>query len=388
MKTFRLISLVIVLLTVAACGGKSKKTDFFDAEPAPKKPKIEDKKTKLDRNWRVGLGKKIKEGDALISPVLSGEYLYAASTDGRVQKIAAESGKRAWQTKLKKQRISAGVGAGSGLVLVGTDQGLVYALNQTDGAVAWQVKLSSEILASPVASNEVVVARTGDGKVYGLAAYDGEVLWTISRQLPRLTLRGDSQPLIFQGVVFAGFSDGTLAAVEAVTGRALWDFPISFPRGTNEIDRLSDIDTTPLLVGDYIYVSSYQEITHALNIKQQKIEWSSDISSYHALAYDAAHLYLSDRNGIVHQLNRETGRKNWSQRGLRLSNISAPVSVGPYVLVADGDGSIYVMDKGDGHYLGRHRLGAKNIVGEPIVDSDTIYLIDTDGNLQSISVVN
>jgi len=387
MKTIRLALIFMLIAAISACGGKTKKSDFFVEEEPQKKPKV-DNQTKIKRNWRVSLGDKIDEGDAIISPALLGEYLYAASTNGRIEKISAQNGKRIWQTKLKKQTISAGVGVGDGLVLVATDQGMVYAYNQEDGSLAWKRQLSSEILASPVIDSDVVVTRTGDGKVIGMSSFDGEILWTISRQLPRLTLRGDSRPLLVQGVVVAGFSDGTLAAVEAQNGRALWDFPISFARGTNEIDRLSDIDTTPLLVGNNIYISSYQEITHSLNIAEQRIEWSADVSSFYDLSYDAAHLYISDKNGIVHQLNRQDGTKNWSQSGLRLRNVTGPISVGPYVIVSDGDGELFVISKTNGQFVGRHSLRARTIVGQPIVDSDAIYFIDSSGNLQSISIVN
>lgn len=382
-KRFSLLLLVTMLL--ASCGGKSKDSDFFKEEVPEKKPKVNNQ-TVLDRNWQKGLGKKISTGDAIISPALLGEHIYAAATNGRVQKFSSTTGEKIWQTKLAKETITAGVEVGSGLVLVATDQGMVYALNQENGEISWQVRLSTEILASPVVDADIVVARTGDGKVYGLAAYDGEILWTISRQLPKLTLRGDSRPLIYGGVVFAGFSDGTLAAVEAKSGRALWDFPISFPRGSSEIDRLADVDTDPLLVGNYIYVSSYQEITHALNIPEQRIDWSVDVSSYHPLAYDAAFLYISDKQGVVHQINRSTGEKVWSQDGLRLRNVSAPISVGPYVLVGDGDSGLYVIEKRSGDFVGRHKLGAKNIIGEPIVDGDNIFFIDSDGDLQSLSI--
>lgn len=385
-NTARFILICASALVLAACGS-SKKTEFFGEELKPVKPKITTT-TKLQRNWSLSLGSKIAPGDALLSPAILGNSVYAASPNGRVSKIDAATGKREWQITLKKQKISAGVGVGGGLVLVATDQGVVYALNQTDGAIAWQTTLSSEVLASPVIGGEIVVARSGDGKVYGLSSFNGEIEWTISRQLPKLTLRGDSKPLVFQGVVFTGFSDGTLAALEAKNGRALWDFPISFPRGTNEIDRLADVDTDPLLVGDYIYVSSYQEITHALNIKEQRIEWSADVSSFHPLAYDAAYLYISDKQGVVHKLNRSDGAKTWSQEGLRVFDISAPISVGPYVVVADGTGSLYVMSKRDGQYLGRHKLGASTIVGEPIVDSDTFIFLDSSGSLQSLSLIN
>lgn len=382
----RFVLIFVLAMALAACG-KSKKTDFFGEDEKPVKPKFETT-TKLVRNWSLGLGGKFATGDAVISPAILGDSVYAASPSGRVSRIDVKSGERQWQTVLKKQKISAGVSVGGGLVLIATDQGVVYALNQSDGEIAWQTSLSSEILASPVIGGDIVVARTGDGRVHGLSSFDGEVEWAISRQLPKLTLRGDSKPLIFQGAVFAGFSDGTLAAVEAKNGRALWDFPLSFPRGTNEIDRLADVDTDPLLVGDNIYVSSYQEITHSLNIKEQRIEWSADVSSFHSLAYDAAYLYISDKKGVVHQLDRTDGSKSWSQDGLKIFDVSAPISVGPYVAVADGTGSLYIMNKRDGEYVGRHKLGANTIVGTPVVDSDTFIFMDSSGKLQSLSLIN
>lgn len=385
MRNIRVIALLLLISVLAACSGKSKKTDFFKEEVAPEKPKVTTQ-TELKRNWGISLGKKINTGDAVLTPAMLGGYVYAASTNGNVVKVDAETGKVAWKVKPTKELISAGVQVGDGLVLFATDQGKVFALNQEDGSVNWKAKLSTEILASPIVAEDLVVARTGDGKVYGLAAYDGEVKWTISRQLPRLTLRGDSRPLFYGGAIFTGFSDGTLAAVEATNGRALWDFPISFPRGTSEIDRLADVDTDPLLVGDFIYVSSYQEVTHALNLKEQGIAWSVDISSYHPMAYDAAHLYITDKKGIIHQVSRFDGSKLWAQKGLFLSNVSAPIAVGPYVLVSDGDSNLYVMSKDNGEFVGRHKLGAKSIIGEAVVDGDNIIVINSNGDLLSFSI--
>ena len=371
MNLLKLSTISLLALVLAACGGTGKDSDFFAEDADPVKPKVVTT-TSIDQNWRLDVGPGSVAGGFAISPSLLGSSIYAASTNGRIVKVDAATGKVVWSNKLKKVALTAGVGVGGGLVLVGSSNGTVYALNQNDGEIAWQVTLSSEILASPVIDSDVVVARTGDGRVYGLSAYDGKTNWTISRELPKLTLRGESEPL---------------AAVEAKSGRALWDFPISFPRGTNEIDRLADIDTKPLLVGDFIYVSSYQEITHALNIREQRIAWSSDVSSFHPIAYDAAYLYLSDKFGLVHQVNRLDGSKTWTQEGLRLFSTSAPIAVGPFVLVSDGDGSLYALRKSDGAFVGKHGLGAKSIIGEPIVDGDTVFFMDSDGSLRSLNVL-
>ena len=385
-KHLRIAAIVGIVLLLSACS-KSTKTDFFGVEEKAVKPKVS---TSVDvkRNWRISLGDKIGLGDAVISPALFGQHIYAASVKGRVEKVLSQTGARVWRTKLDKVTISAGVGVGSGLVLVGSDSGAIIALNQEDGTVAWEAQLDSEVLASPVVGSDIVVARSVDGKVYGLDTYDGSVLWTISRQLPRLTLRGDSRPVITQGVVFAGFSDGNMAAVEARTGRALWDFPISFARGSNEIDRLADVDTDPLLVGEHLYVTSYRAVTHALNIQSKRIDWSAEVSSFSPMAYDAANLYISDREGVIHQLDRSNGNINWSQNGLRLFTTSAPISIGAYILVSEGDGGLYVLQKSDGQLVGKHKLGAKTIVGQPVYDEDRVIFIDSDGALQSMSIDN
>lgn len=384
MKIMRSLLACFVLLALVACG-KTTKTDFFGEEEKAKKPKVSTV-TKLTRHWKANVGDKIGRGDAVLSPALFGDDIYVASIKGRVEKIVASTGERVWRAKIEKDNITAGVGVGSGLVLVGTGNGTIHAFKQSDGSTSWTAQLDSEILASPVVGSDVVVARSGDGKVYGLDTFDGTVLWTISRQLPRLTLRGESRPVVTQGVVFTGFSDGNMAALEAKTGRALWDFPISFARGTNEIDRLADVDTDPLLVGEYLYVTSYRQVTHALNIQSQRIDWSAEVSSFNAMAFDAANLYISDRNGVVHQIDRRSGEIQWSQDGLRLFSTSAPASVGAYVVVSDGDGSLYVLRKSDGALIGKHGLGAKTIVGQPVVDDGRIYFMDASGAVQSISI--
>jgi len=386
MILIRLIVVLLLTVFVAACGGNKDDSDFFAVEKPEKKPKV-DNLTRLSRVWKVNLGGDVDNSDLALSPALRGDHIYAAATNGRVYKIATDNGKKQWVSKLDT-KISAGVGVGSGLVMVGSDKGVIYAIEQDSGSLAWQKQLSSEILATPVAENNIVVVRSVDGKLYGLSALNGDILWTISRQLPKLTLRGDSTPLIYKGVVFAGFSDGTLAALQLENGRALWDLPVSFPRGSSDIDRLSDVDSNPLLVGDFIYITSYQEVTHALDTKQRKIAWSTDLSSFKPLDYDAAYLYLSDRQGVVYQIDRLTGAKTWSQSALRLRNIGGPISVGPFVLVSDNQSELFVIEKRNGNIVGRHKLGAKGIVGESVSNADTVYFIDTNGDLQAISILN
>ena len=385
-RCYTALILILITLSLTACGsfgGSSKKSDIPEIRAA-EKPKV-DNRTKVSRNWSRNLGKKIDENAITISPQLYGDKLYAASANGLVHSFVASDGKQVWRTKIKEQ-ITAGVGVGSGMVAVGTSEGKVHTFSSDNGQELWTQQMSSEVLASPVISGQYVLVRTGDGKLAALSTYDGSQVWSISRKLPKLSLRGDSPPLVMDNVVLAGFPDGFMVAVDLQTGRALWNLPVAFAKGRSEIERLSDIDSTPLLVGNNIYVTSYQDVTRSLDMEKQKMSWRADVSSYHPLAYDESNLYITNKEGLVSQINRFDGTIVWTQDALKLRGVSAPASIGPYVAVSDSDGELYLLDKVDGSLAGRHKLGAKSIVGQPIVQGQTMFFIDTSGSLKSINV--
>jgi len=89
---------------------------------------------------------------------------------------------------------------------------------------------------------------------------------------------------------------------------------------------------------------------------------------------------------LIRQLDRSTGEKIWSQEGLRLFSTSAPISSGSFVVVGDGDGNLYTINKEDGSFAGRHSLGAKSIVGDPLVEDGSIIFVDSSGSLQSLRI--
>ena len=380
----RTIALCCGLLMLAACSS-TKDSVLPELEPA-EKPKIRNKMD-VDRNWSVSLGEDFKDARYGLTPQIVGDRMYGAAADGKVLAISLETGKILWRTDLKDD-LSGGVGTGLGLVLVGSHEGIVYALNGADGTVRWQAQLTSEVLAAPVAGFGRVIARSIDGKMVGLDADNGVERWNIARPVPPLSLRGDSTPILIEGVIVAGFPNGKLLAIDAELGRVLWEIPVALPRGRNELERLVDVDGKPLLIGEVMYVASYQGALMALNLAERTAVWNQEIPVYHPLANDGNSLFVTDRDGQVFGIDRNTGETRWREDRLKLRDVSAPAVVGPYVVVSDFDGVLYFLDKLTGEFIGVYNLGGEGLAAQPIVEFDTLYVLNSKGVLQSLSIKN
>src|SRR5262249_1100206 len=143
-----------------------------------------------------------------LSLAVEGKRVYAAGYKGEVIAYDVETGHVDWRTKLKKTPFAGGPAAGAGLVAVGPREGAGSALEADTGKVRGRVGLNGEILAGAAISERAVAVRTVDGKLRALSPKDGHDLWTQEQQVPRLSLRGTSRPVIAGDVTLCGFDNG------------------------------------------------------------------------------------------------------------------------------------------------------------------------------------
>jgi outer membrane protein assembly factor BamB len=111
--------------------------------------------------------------------------------------------------------------AADSMVFVGSDDGTVYALNQTTGVIAWQTKLAGSVTGSPSVdpiTGEVVVGDAS-GAVSALSATTGATLWSVATGGPVT-----ATPTIDGGDVFVGSQSGTVYALNESTGASVWTF--------------------------------------------------------------------------------------------------------------------------------------------------------------------
>lgn len=67
-------------------------------------------------------------------------------------------------------RLAGGPGVGDGLVVIGTLDGQVIALDQNDGTEKWRANVPNEVIAAPAVVQNMVFVRSNDGRV---TAFEG-----------------------------------------------------------------------------------------------------------------------------------------------------------------------------------------------------------------------
>ena len=371
-----LAAAVLALTALVACAStsKSKKTDKpaelvkFSAQFQPA------------RVWSVSLGNAEPKLRLGLAPAIDGNRVYAASPHGEVVALDLAKGRQVWQRHLKLA-LSGGPGAGNGLVLVCSSGGTVVALGAADGAERWRVDLNSELLAAPVTTTDLVVVRTVDGKLYGLEAANGHQRWVADQQVPRLTLRGTSRPVIGGEFAISGFDNGRLVAVTLASGTTAWDVAVGQPRGSSELQRLIDIDSPAVVDGDDLFAVAFQGRAVRLARDTGREIWAHEISSYRGLAADALGVYVSTAAGEVTRLDRASGAERWQQKGLLRRSLTAPALQGSRVVVADYQGYIHWLGMEDGAFQARAKAGTR-ITSAPQVAGDLVVVETEKGAIE------
>lgn len=383
----RPLLLILLVLLLPGCANLNPLNWFSDDEVNPP-VELEEitPLVSLRRDWSVTVGN--GQGDIYneLVPALDGDSIYAISENGNVVAVDVESGDIRWETRLD-DTVTGGVGAGNGMVMLGTQDAEVVALNQTDGSERWRGQVTSEVLAAPQTNGDIVVVQTVDDKMIALDAETGERRWIYETTQPALTLRGTSHPLITSaGTVVAGFSNGTLVSVNAADGVYRWEERVAVPEGRYDIERVIDVDGDLLLDGNRILAASYQGNLMAFDAITGRIVWGMEASSYHGMDRGFGNIYYcNDRSHIV-AVRDNSEDVVWQNEALQYRAITAPKTVNNYLAVGDFEGYVHLLSQIDGSIVGRTQVDSDGIRANLLSRGNRLFVYGNSGRLVSLSL--
>jgi outer membrane protein assembly factor BamB len=381
-KPGRALSAVFMLLTLSACSTIEGWFSMDDDEDLTAPVELVDinATVKIKKLWSKGVGDGQGDGLYKIQPVISGDTIYAASSDGEVTAINRHSGKTQWEVELDMS-LSGGVGFYGGVLLLGSSDGFVLQLNASDGSLNWSTRLNGEVLAPPQGNGKVVVAQSYEGRVQGLDFETGEKIWMFDSNVPVLTIRGTSTPILSGGTVFAGFASGRVLALNANTGAMAWEVRVAIPQGRSEIERIVDVDGSMDLSGKELYAASYQGRLVAIDAPSGRKVWQQDVSSFAGVSQGFGNVYVTDADGTVIAYLRNGQGERWSQPALGYRELSRPTPVSSYLAVADFEGYVHLMSQIDGKFVGRVKADGSGARADMLSDGNVLYVYGNSGDL-------
>lgn len=272
------------LLSVTLLSGCSLFNSEEDVVKMSPLPTVENQFTP-STSWSTSVGDGIGDFYSNLHPAFADGVVYAADRKGTVKALHAEDGKEVWSVNLAEKDgwfsrapalLSGGLTVSGGHVYVGTEKAQLFALNTSDGTVAWQSRVAGEAISRPVVSDGMVLVHTSNGQLQALNETDGAVKWTVNLDMPALSLRGESAPATAYGAAIVGGDNGRVSAVLMQQGQMIWQQRISTATGPTEIDRLNDVDTTPVIVNGVVYTLAYNGNLTALDLRSGRLSGNAN----------------------------------------------------------------------------------------------------------------
>jgi outer membrane protein assembly factor BamB len=215
---------------------------------------------------------------------------------------------------------------------------------------------------------------------------NGAKRWIFDTQVPILTLRGTATPVLEREVVFAGFATGMIAAVDLKTGAPVWEQRVMLPQGRSELDRMVDVDGSPLYSGNMVYAVSYQGRLKAIRASDGAVIWEIEASSYLDPAEGYGQVYVVTDKDVIMAVDQQQGQIVWQQEGLRNRVLSSPLAFGNYIVVADDQGYVHVIAQSDGRFVARRKIGGGGARSAMVQRDGTVYVQTNKGRLVALEI--
>ncbi len=278
---------------------------------------------------------------------------------------------------------------GDGSVFVGTTDGHLWAVDLEDGTVRFKVALNGTVTAGPnVAGMMLLVGTTvgtDGGLLYALDTFDGRELWSRDMSAPV-----NAHPAAWGNTVFALSDDGALLSINSSSGALRWQYPVGAAPG-------SSLTSAPAVSGDLLFVASTSGFVYCLDadpsdgVDEGKADppgsvydvvWTykeQDLEPFEGSpsVVDGLLVLPVGTDGVL-ALNAADGSVAWTAS----VPDSAPLTLDLIAVngsVVVGGVGVRILDAGTGAVTWRYDATSSPMVGGPAAVDDMLFVTDSRG---------
>jgi outer membrane protein assembly factor BamB len=302
------------------------------------------------------------------SPAVTIDYVFAGSNYGVLYCLNDSDGEFQWYFLTEKEVISSPA-IDSGRVYIGSDDGNVYCIDIATGKLSWKTEVGGLVRSSPAIADGRVYVGSGNHDVFCLNASDGAKIWSYPT-----SQRVQSAPAISDGVVYVSTDDFFVYALNATTGDELWR------------SHTGSVVSSPSVYDGSVYIGSTDGYVCSLNASTGDKNWEyqtgGSISSSPAVAYGCVYIGSDDNN--VYCLNATNGQKLW-QYPTGYWVRSSPAVADGNVYIGSEDYNIYCFDAFTGEKKWSYETG--NFVdSSPAIVNGTLYVGSSDHHVYAFAL--
>lgn len=347
-------ALTVLTLALAGCAGKTNKVPEVKPNPLPK---LTQAKT-LVPVFSTSVSATDAADPLRLRLDVDNGVVFAIDPKGEVS--AFKGKQRLWQKKVSKDNLSSGVEAAEGLVVVGSQKGQLFALDQQTGEQKWTAQLTGALLAPSLIHAGRVISVSNDGMVYAHEVASGAQVWTYNLPNVQFSLRGMAAPvpLDARNVLIAS-SNAYIYALDALSGVPKLQRRVAVSDGRSDIQRLVDIDGEPVVAGQFVVTTSYQGQVTVLDLASQQVIWSEDASSIQRPEVVGNGVFVAQTDGKIKAFEISSGQPLWENDQLLNRQLSNPVMLGTDLVVGDLDGVLHLIDPRTGQITGRSKTSGE-----------------------------
>ncbi len=312
------------------------------------------------------------------SPAVDEDLVFIGSDTGKLYAFFRENGTEAWsfQSRPSKNGIHGSPAFDGERVYIGAYDGWLYALYKNNGTLAWESDLGDYIGSSPCLYNGVVyigveTAKPG-GYLVGCNMTDGKEVF---RSL-EFGSHPHSTPSIdpVRNNIYIGANDDYVYCYNLSSQEEVWR---SNCRG--------DVKSTPCLAGDILFITSWNNKLHALDMSTGKeyfaFKLKRDSMSSPSINSEGTMVYFGSHDGYIYCVDSKEEREYWKfKTDERILSSPTLLERDNTVVCGSNDGHVYILDASSGKEVQKIDFKTE-ITSNPVVVENQLYIFDNEGIL-------
>jgi len=308
---------------------------------------------------------------------------------------------------------------GGGLVVFGSQDTKVYALDEATGALLWRYDCAGMPMGAAI-SGGMVYITTYDGEIYAVDKENGELLWAYRTRIDSL-----SSPKVVGGKLFVS-SREMVYVFDAPSGKVLWTYALPYNK-----DWPPDLAASAAIYGGKVFVPSEYGDLYALDEASGGLVWKTElvkdkenlvspevyyspvaaygkvfvcgspglyaideasgsilwervnpsIYRFKALATVGGMIFVSARNSRLYAFDEKTGELRWEAY---CAGPTTPVIADDKIVYACADKTLFILDRATGLVLWSYTVEEdrnSGFIAQPTVANGRIFLPSQDEKL-------